>query len=73
MTPSCITYRFRNNFSFKISSGFLGKVLIEKLLRDCTDLSVVYILIRSKKGINPEDRLNNYINHVGKKKTDINH
>ncbi|KAJ0182964.1 hypothetical protein K1T71_000940 [Dendrolimus kikuchii] len=38
-------------------SGFIGKVLIEKLLYSCTDLDRVYLLLRSKKGVNPEARL----------------
>ncbi|CAH2101747.1 unnamed protein product [Euphydryas editha] len=38
-------------------SGFMGKVLIEKLLYSCTDLDRIYLLLRSKKGLKPEDRL----------------
>ncbi|CAK1546456.1 unnamed protein product [Leptosia nina] len=38
-------------------SGFMGKVLIEKLLYSCTDLDRIYVLLRSKKGVKPEDRL----------------
>ena len=38
-------------------SGFLGKVLIEKLLRSCPDIKVIYILLRAKKGKTIEDRL----------------
>ncbi|KAF9794074.1 hypothetical protein SFRURICE_013539 [Spodoptera frugiperda] len=39
------------------ASGFMGKVLVEKLLYSCPDLDRIYILLRSKKGVNPEDRL----------------
>lgn len=39
------------------ATGFMGKVLIEKLLRSCTDLNRIYILIRVKKGKNAQDRL----------------
>ncbi|CAH2101748.1 unnamed protein product [Euphydryas editha] len=35
----------------------MGKVLIEKLLRSCMDLDRIYLLLRSKKGSKPEDRL----------------
>uniref|UniRef100_A0A2H1W7P9 Fatty acyl-CoA reductase n=1 Tax=Spodoptera frugiperda TaxID=7108 RepID=A0A2H1W7P9_SPOFR len=35
----------------------MGKVLVEKLLYSCPDLDRIYILLRSKKGVNPEDRL----------------
>ncbi|XP_036143619.1 fatty acyl-CoA reductase wat isoform X2 [Monomorium pharaonis] len=38
-------------------SGFLGKVLIEKLLRSCADISTIYLLIRSKKDKHPDSRL----------------
>ncbi|XP_038219950.1 fatty acyl-CoA reductase 1-like [Zerene cesonia] len=38
-------------------SGFMGKALIEKLLYSCTDLERIYLLLRSKKGVNSEDRL----------------
>ncbi|XP_030562484.1 fatty acyl-CoA reductase wat-like [Drosophila novamexicana] len=36
-------------------SGFLGKVIIEKLLR-ATDVKRIYLLIRSKRGKDTEDR-----------------
>ncbi|XP_025072855.1 putative fatty acyl-CoA reductase CG5065 [Pogonomyrmex barbatus] len=39
------------------STGFLGKVLIEKLLRSCPDISTIYLLIRTKKDKCPETRL----------------
>ncbi|CAH0699496.1 unnamed protein product [Spodoptera exigua] len=39
------------------ASGFMGKVLVEKLLYSCPDLDRIYILLRSKKGVKPEDRL----------------
>lgn len=38
-------------------TGFLGKVLIEKLLRSCYDLRTIYLLIRPKKGKEPKQRL----------------
>jgi thioester reductase-like protein len=40
------------------ATGFIGKVLIEKLLRSCYDLDKIYLLVRSKKGHNPNQRLN---------------
>lgn len=40
------------------ATGFIGKVLIEKLLRSCGDLKVIYVLVRTKKGHNPRHRLN---------------
>ncbi|XP_055706865.1 putative fatty acyl-CoA reductase CG5065 [Phlebotomus papatasi] len=38
-------------------SGFLGKVLIEKLLRVCPDVKKIYLLMRTKKGKDPKQRL----------------
>ncbi|CAG9772724.1 unnamed protein product [Ceutorhynchus assimilis] len=38
-------------------SGFMGKVLIEKILRSCPDVSTIYVLIRPKKGKSPEERI----------------
>ena len=38
-------------------SGFLGKVLMYKLLRDCPDVAAVLVLIREKKGAEPQERL----------------
>lgn len=38
-------------------SGFLGKVLIEKLLRSCSELKAIYILLRPKKAKPIEQRL----------------
>ncbi|XP_039305576.1 fatty acyl-CoA reductase wat [Solenopsis invicta] len=38
-------------------TGFFGKILIEKLLRSCSDISTIYVLIRSKKDKCPESRL----------------
>lgn len=39
-------------------SGFIGKVLIEKLLRSCEEIKAIYLLLREKKGESVEDRLN---------------
>ncbi|XP_025261952.1 putative fatty acyl-CoA reductase CG5065 isoform X2 [Camponotus floridanus] len=41
------------------ASGFMGKVLIEKLLYSCSDLNKIYILMRAKKGCSCDDRLEN--------------
>ncbi|CAH2089959.1 unnamed protein product [Euphydryas editha] len=38
-------------------TGFLGKVLIERLLSTCTDIESIYVLIRSKRGMKLEQRL----------------
>lgn len=38
-------------------SGFMGKGLIEKLLRSCPDIGNIYLLMRDKRGKSPEERL----------------
>ncbi|XP_070495539.1 putative fatty acyl-CoA reductase CG5065 [Chironomus tepperi] len=38
-------------------SGFIGKVLIEKLLRSCPGIKAIYILMRPKKGKDIAERL----------------
>lgn len=51
----------------------MGKVLVEKLLRDCEELSKIYILVRTKKGQQPHERYENYINHIGKLRNSFAH
>ncbi|XP_026740069.1 fatty acyl-CoA reductase wat-like [Trichoplusia ni] len=38
-------------------TGFLGKVLIEKILRSCGDINTIYVLTRNKKGKDARARL----------------
>lgn len=42
-------------------SGFLGKILIEKLLRSCPEVKNLYLLLREKKGKDPDERLKSII------------
>uniref|UniRef100_A0AAR5Q7C2 Fatty acyl-CoA reductase n=2 Tax=Dendroctonus ponderosae TaxID=77166 RepID=A0AAR5Q7C2_DENPD len=44
------------------ATGFMGKVLVEKLLRCCPDVSTIYIVIRHKKGRNSSQRLEDFWN-----------
>lgn len=39
------------------STGFIGKVLLEKLLRSCEDIGTIFLLVRAKKGKSPEERV----------------
>lgn len=48
-------YRDKNVF-ITGASGFLGRLLVEKLLRLC-DVKKLYILLRQKKGVTPKERL----------------
>ena len=38
-------------------TGFIGKVLLEKLMRSCPDINAIYCLVRPKKGLTPWERL----------------
>lgn len=38
------------------ATGYLGKLILEKLLRSCPDLNHIYILLREKKGKDREKR-----------------
>jgi len=40
------------------ATGFIGKVLVEKLLRSCPQVQAIYCLTRSKQGEAAADRLN---------------
>ncbi|XP_072397802.1 putative fatty acyl-CoA reductase CG5065 isoform X2 [Diabrotica undecimpunctata] len=42
-------------------SGFLGKLIIEKLLRSCPGIGKIYVLLRPKRGNSIEDRLEKII------------
>ncbi|XP_072762936.1 fatty acyl-CoA reductase 1-like [Anoplolepis gracilipes] len=43
-------------------TGFLGKVYIEKILRSCPDVREIFILMRPKKGVNLNERLEKMLN-----------
>ena len=44
------------------ATGFLGKVLLEKLLRACPDVGNIFVLLRPKKGKEPTERVKNIVN-----------
>lgn len=65
LSESNIANWFRDQVLFITgSTGFMGKVLVEKLLRDCPDIKTCYLLMRTKRGIEPEQRRDDYINHM---------
>ena len=43
-------------------SGFLGKVLIEKLLRSCPGVKKILMLLRTKKGRSADERVKSLFN-----------
>lgn len=59
MPPSVSIAEYYANKTLFItgSTGFMGKVLIEKLLRCCPDIKKIYLLMRPKKGHSSKERL----------------
>ncbi|XP_058793887.1 fatty acyl-CoA reductase 1-like [Phymastichus coffea] len=45
-------------------TGYLGKCLLEKLLRSCSDIRHIYILMREHKGKLLEERMEKYFDNV---------
>nr|CAD7397173.1 unnamed protein product [Timema cristinae] len=45
-------------------TGFMGKVLIEKLLRSCPDIGRIFIVVRPKRGKTVEERKEKLLNGV---------
>ena len=43
------------------ATGFLGKIVIEKLLRDCPLVKKLFLLTRSRRGVNPQQRIDNIL------------
>jgi nucleoside-diphosphate-sugar epimerase len=43
------------------ATGFMGKVLLEKLLRACPNVGNIFVLIRPKKWKDPSERVQNII------------
>lgn len=46
------------------ATGFIGKLIVEKLLRTCTDIKKIYVLIRSKKGKTIEQRYDEFLDCI---------
>ncbi|XP_076643575.1 fatty acyl-CoA reductase wat-like [Halictus rubicundus] len=45
-------------------TGFIGKLLIEKLLRSCPGIVTMYMMVRPKKGKSPEERFKESFDEV---------
>lgn len=38
-------------------SGYIGKVLVEKLLRSCSRIKTIYLLMRPKRDVTAQERI----------------
>ena len=64
-TEQTITKFYENADVFVTGgSGFLGKVLIEKLLRSCPDIGNIYLLLRPKRGQKATDRIAKIVDDI---------
>ncbi|XP_063632736.1 putative fatty acyl-CoA reductase CG5065 [Cydia splendana] len=61
MAPSVGEYYAGKNVLVTGATGFVGKILVEKLLRSCPELNTIYLLLRQKKGVSSEERLRELI------------
>ena len=43
------------------ATGFLGKIVIEKLLRACPLVKKIYLLTRTRRGVKPQQRINDLL------------
>lgn len=55
--PSISEWLQGRNVFITGGSGFMGKVLIYKLLISCDHLENIFVLIRKKKDVDPQSRL----------------
>lgn len=46
------------------TTGFLGQLLLEKLIRSCPGISTIYILVRNKKGKDVQTRVDEMLENT---------
>lgn len=52
-------------------TGYLGTIIFEKILRTCTEISKIYVMVREKKNMGVKDRLEKYFADNVSKVTEI--
>ena len=60
-TQSITEFYAGRNVFITGATGFMGKVLVEKLLRACPNIGKIYLLVRHKKGVEPQQRIANLV------------
>lgn len=55
--PSIPDWFAKKNVLITGGTGFMGKVLVSKLLLSCPDIGNIYLIIRKKKGLDAQTRL----------------
>lgn len=63
LTPVQKFYKDANIF-ITGSTGFLGKILLDKLLRSCPGISTLYLLVRTKKGKSMHTRIDEIFDDI---------
>ncbi|XP_075737404.1 putative fatty acyl-CoA reductase CG5065 [Rhipicephalus microplus] len=57
LEPGLARFFARSSVLITGVTGFVGKVLLEKILRSCADVGSIYLIVRGKRGLRAEDRI----------------
>ncbi|KAG5667603.1 hypothetical protein PVAND_015579 [Polypedilum vanderplanki] len=60
--PSIADFYANKSIFVTGGTGFIGKMIVEKLLRSCKDINTIYLLARPKKDKSSADRLQEMLN-----------